>query len=364
MKRVVLSGYYGFSNAGDEAMLRSILQALRSKNDECKITVISGNPKATAAKYSVQSVYIFDFVAIIKSLMQCNVLISGGGSLLQNVTSWQSFYYYLTVLAFGKILGAKVMLYAQGIGPVRGFLPKIIMSWIVNRADYITVRDEGSFAELHDIGISKPKIEITADAVLGMEPVDLVVGKQILRDLGVDLSKSIIAIAPRRWATDNEYLKSLAAAADSVIALHTVEIVFVPLHLPEDRKVCDEIVALMQQRAVIFDGNCDADIYMSVIGNCQLLIGVRLHALIFAAIMNVPLVAITYDPKIVRFMDSLGLKVVASVDNITAVKITSAVEKCLVDSIDVKIQLKRSMAVLRKKALLNAEAAIRLTSAK
>ena len=256
------------------------------------------------------------------------------------------------------------MLYAQGIGPVRGFLPKIIMSWIVNRADYITVRDEGSFAELHDIGISKPKIEITADAVLGMEPVDLVVGKQILRDLGVDLSKSIIAIAPRRWATDNEYLKSLAAAADSVIALHTVEIVFVPLHLPEDRKVCDEIVALMQQRAVIFDGNCDADIYMSVIGNCQLLIGVRLHALIFAAIMNVPLVAITYDPKIVRFMDSLGLKVVASVDNITAVKITSAVEKCLVDSIDVKIQLKRSMAVLRKKALLNAEAAIRLTSAK
>ncbi len=364
MKRVVLSGYYGFSNAGDEAMLRSILQALRSKNSDCSITVISGNPKATAAKYAVKSVYIFDFIAIIKVLMKCNVLISGGGSLLQNVTSWQSFYYYLTVLALGKMLGAKVMLYAQGIGPVRGFLPKRIMSWIVNRADYITVRDEGSFAELHDIGISKPVIQITADAVLGMEPVDLVCGENILQNLGVDLSKTIIAVAPRRWTTDNEYLKSLAAAADSVIALHSVEIVFVPLHLPEDRKVCDEIVAMMQHRAFIFDGNCDADIYMSVIGICQLLVGVRLHALIFAAIMNVPIVGITYDPKIVRFMDSVGLKVAMSVDDITAVKLARAVEKCLADSINIKMQLKRSMAILRKKALLNAEAAILLTSTK
>ncbi|MEI6287406.1 MAG: polysaccharide pyruvyl transferase family protein [Bacillota bacterium] len=121
---------------------------------------------------------------------------------------------------------------------------------------------------------------------------------------------------------------------------------------------------MMQHRAFIFDGNCDADIYMSVIGICQLLVGVRLHALIFAAIMNVPIVGITYDPKIVRFMDSVGLKVAMSVDDITAVKLTRAIEKCLAESINIKMQLKRSMAILRKKALLNAEAAIRLTSAK
>ncbi|MFA6074504.1 MAG: polysaccharide pyruvyl transferase CsaB [Negativicutes bacterium] len=364
MTKVVLSGYYGFSNAGDEAMLRSILWALRVKNNDCSITVISGNPKATAAKYSVQSIYIFDFLAIIKTLRCCDILISGGGSLLQNVTSWRSFYYYLAVLALGEMLGVKVMLYAQGIGPVLGFLPKKIMSWIVNRVNYITVRDEGSYCELHEIGITKPVIEITADAVLGMERADLVCGKELLQKLGVNLAKTTIAIAPRRWGSDSNYLKSLAEAADQLIDLRNAEIVFVPLHLPDDHKVCCEIAALMRNKAVVFDGDCDAEIFMSVIGNCQLLIGVRLHALIFAAIMNVPILGITYDPKIDRFMDSVGLKVVASITDVTGTELTMAAEKCLDNSINTKIQLESHMSILRKKALMNAEAATQLTVSK
>jgi len=362
MKKVVLSGYYGFSNAGDEAMLRSILQALRAKNNECSITVISGNPKATAVKYSVQAIYIFDFLAIIKALRHCNVLISGGGSLLQNVTSWQSFYYYLTVLAFGKILGARVMLYAQGIGPVLGWLPKRIMSWVVNRVDYITVRDEGSYIELREIGISKPVIEITADAVLGIERADLAGGKKRLQEMGVDLTKTVIAIAPRRWGAADKYLQALAEAADAIAESEAAEIVLVPLHLPDDRAVCCEIAAMMRNRAVIFDGDCDADLFMSVIGNCQLLIGVRLHALIFAAIMNVPIIGITYDPKIDRFLDSVGLKAVAAVTNTDSAKLVAATTECLCNRIAVKAQLESSMRDLRKKALMNAEAALQLTT--
>ena len=118
----------------------------------------------------------------------------------------------------------------------------------------------------------------------------------------------------------------------------------------------------MRKRAVVFDGDCDADLFMSLIGNCQLLIGVRLHALIFAAIMNVPIIGITYDPKIDRFLDSVGLKATASVTNIDGPKLALAAVKCLGRSITAKAQLERSMRDLRTKALMNADAALLLTT--
>lgn len=358
MNKIVLSGYYGFGNAGDEAMLESILQALRTGDSTCEITVISGNPAVTAAKHSVRSIYVFDYLAIIATLRKCDLLISGGGSLLQNVTSWRSFYYYLSIMAVAKFFGAKVMLYAQGIGPVRGILSKKIMQLIVNRADFVTVRDEGSYSELRECGVSKPAIEITADAVLGMNPADTAKGRERLRDLGVDLSKTVIAVAPRRWGSNSDYLQSLASAADAIIETESAELVFMPLHLPDDRKVCDEIAALMRNKAFIFDGDCDAGTFMSVIGNCQLLIGVRLHALIFAAIMNVPIVGITYDPKIDRFLHSIGLTTADSVSTLSAVRLVEAARACLYDRNQLKKTLAVFMDALRKKALKNAETAL------
>ena len=46
--KIVISGYYGFNNAGDEAMLSAIIQSLRSTFDTPEITVISGSPAKTS----------------------------------------------------------------------------------------------------------------------------------------------------------------------------------------------------------------------------------------------------------------------------------------------------------------------------
>ena len=100
MSRIVISGYYGFANAGDEAMLAAIVKALRSTEKSVRLTVISGNPQFTAAKYSVASIHRFNPLEIFSSLRGCDLLLSGGGSLLQDVTSKRSLLYYLSILAF------------------------------------------------------------------------------------------------------------------------------------------------------------------------------------------------------------------------------------------------------------------------
>ena len=90
MNKIVISGYYGFANAGDEAMLAAIVKALRSTENSVKLTVISGNPQITAAKYGVASIHRFNPLEIFLSLRSCDLLLSGGGSLLQDVTSKRS----------------------------------------------------------------------------------------------------------------------------------------------------------------------------------------------------------------------------------------------------------------------------------
>lgn len=71
MNKIVISGYYGFANAGDEAMLTSIVRALRGVQPEIDLTVISGNPAETSAKHKVKSIYRFNFFKIYNALKKC-----------------------------------------------------------------------------------------------------------------------------------------------------------------------------------------------------------------------------------------------------------------------------------------------------
>ena len=118
MTKIVISGYYGFGNAGDEAMLSALLDSLRSIIADVEVTVITGNCKATAEHHRVHTVSRMDILGIIKAISRCHILISGGGSLLQDVTSSRSLYYYLAVIRIAQWLHKPVMLYAQGIGPL------------------------------------------------------------------------------------------------------------------------------------------------------------------------------------------------------------------------------------------------------
>ena len=109
-KKIVISGYYGFANAGDEAMLTAIVKSLRKTEASVDLTVVSGNPQSTATKHLVNSVHRFSPLEIYSAVANCDLLLSGGGSLLQDVTSKKSLLYYLAIIWLGKLLNKKVML--------------------------------------------------------------------------------------------------------------------------------------------------------------------------------------------------------------------------------------------------------------
>ena len=234
MSKIVISGYYGFANAGDEAMLAAIVKALRSTENSVKLTVISGNPQITAAKYSVSSIHRFNPLEIFLSLYSCDLLLSGGGSLLQDVTSKRSLLYYLSILAMGLLLGKKVMLYAQGIGPIHSGLLRKLTKVVCSRVDLITVRDQDSLYELRHIGIPAEKVQLTADAVLTLPKEGKEQGRQILNQYGIPQNKMLIAISVRKWQEDDRYLLELAKAADILSREYDAHVVILPLQYPVD----------------------------------------------------------------------------------------------------------------------------------
>ena len=192
MRNLVVSGYYGSKNAGDEAMLAAMLEVLSDLDPKLHITVISADPQDTKERHGVDAVGWLDISAILQLLGHADLLISGGGSLLQNVTSRRSLYYYLGIIFLALAVHTPVMLYAQGIGPIEGSLARWLMKKIVNRTKLITVRDHGSLEELARLGIRKPRIEATADAVLAIHPVDKEAGRHILTEAGAEGTKPVI----------------------------------------------------------------------------------------------------------------------------------------------------------------------------
>lgn len=319
MSNIVISGYYGYANAGDEAMLAAMIDVLTEFDPQARITVISGNPEDTKKRHGVDSVHRFHLPHISRALMKCDLLISGGGSLLQDVTSRRSLYYYLSIVAMAKSFGKPVMLYAQGIGPLRAVSARRAMRLISNRVDVITVRDEGSRRELSRLGVTRPHIEVTADPVLAIHQANLSLGKTILAKSGVSEKKPIIAFAVREWDAKNDYKKALAMTTDRIIEELDAQVLYLPMQYPCDVEAAKRIRNKSRHKNAIFlEDEYTTTELLSLVGNVDLLIGVRLHALIFAGVMEVPMIGISYDPKIDRFMESIGDECAASLETLTS----------------------------------------------
>ena len=146
--RVVMSGYYGFGNAGDDAILDSIQQAVRAASDDVSVTVLSNDPELTKKQYGLDAIPRFRVLRVFSALREGDVLLSGGGSLLQDTTSTRSLLYYLSVIRCAQWLHKPVMLYANGIGPVRKPANRRRVRHVVERAALVTLRDHASAQEL------------------------------------------------------------------------------------------------------------------------------------------------------------------------------------------------------------------------
>ena len=354
--KIVISGYYGSGNAGDEAMLDAILGALTNLNTDLKLTVISINPHDTKQRHNVNAISHLDIFSIIKSIISADLLISGGGSLLQNVTSRRSLYYYLGVITLAIIFRRPVMLYAQGIGPIFGSFARRFTALALNHTDLITVRDLGSLSELNQLGVTRPKIVCTADPVLALNPATLEFGSSIVER---DESIKVIGIAVRRWQGFKRFKTQLAEALNNISRVVKIKVVFIPMQPSSDVSAAEEIAALTAGvDCILLKDQYSTSQLLSLVACTDLLIGIRLHALIFAGVQNIPLIGISYDPKIDRFLDSIGEAPVGDIDSINSEDIVrAALDKLEINSTGNESPIWKT---LKDKASLNASLALEL----
>jgi polysaccharide pyruvyl transferase CsaB len=348
--RVLISGYYGFGNVGDEAVLKAIIEGLRERAPNIGLTVLSAQPHLTTELNSVRAVHRFDLFRIFSELEESAIFLSGGGTLFQDATSRRSFWYYLGMVALAKFWGKKVMIFAQGFGPLRGRFNRLIARWLLDRVDLITLRDNEALNELRRLGVKNQKVFVTADPTFGLKHLDKSEGRNILSLEGVPVGRPLVGIAVRSLPqrSDNERLAfALAAALDRLKQRHGWEPVFLLFQCPEDMAAASRIVKAMKERSHVVFRICRPEEMLALFTCFEFVIALRLHALVFAALHDVPMLALAYDPKVSSFaglVDQPCLKM-AELD-----KLEGGLEQAVAARVALKARLAEAGRELSEKA--------------
>ncbi|RNB84191.1 polysaccharide pyruvyl transferase CsaB [Brevibacillus nitrificans] len=309
MSRILISGYYGFNNAGDDVVLYGIISSLKREQPNISLAVLSNQPDRTAELFGIEAYDRWSFGTIVRELMRSDMLVMGGGTLMQDVTSPRSVLYYLGIVTIAKLLGKPVVFYAQGFGPILKPLSRSMIKRVVNRVDVITVRDYESGEDFKSCGVVKAPIHITADPALTISPEDISDerGLELLQGKFADPAKPLVAISVRNWKQEQAFKKVIARAADWFL-LRGWNVLFLPMHVPSDLAPSREIMDQMQQPgARLLDEPVTFHDIMSVLKQCDYVVGMRLHSLILACMLRTPFIGISYDPKIDRFVERAGM---------------------------------------------------------
>lgn len=281
MTKYVVSGYIGFNNFGDEAIARVLTQNLK-KNGAEKITLISSNPEKTAKLYDVEAVGMFGF---IKPIMKSDVLISGGGSLLQDVTSLKSLVYYLGIIMTALFFRKKVVIFAQGFTPFRTKIGKFLTKFVLRKCHKITVRDEKSKELLSGMGIDSI---LVSDPVFGIE-----VPQKEKRGIGLQL---------RSFPTlTNEFVENLVNEIKTRFPDEEIKLLSLQdsMDLPVLEKIDGKILK-----------NLTVDEVIDEISSLKYLVAMRFHACLIAAKAGVNVLGINYDVKVETLAKTLGFPLV------------------------------------------------------
>ncbi|MEN6328385.1 MAG: polysaccharide pyruvyl transferase CsaB [Syntrophomonas sp.] len=306
--KIALSGYYGFDNAGDEALLSAITSSIKKIEPSAKFVVFSGHPQRTAALHNIRAVHYMNPLKLLRELRQADLLISGGGSIFQDVTSARTLPYYISVVALARLLGTPVIFYAQGVGPINRSISKFLMRLVANHVNLITLRDRDSALFLEEIGVTRPPLVITSDPVFSLEPEDADrAAMQKLLKQSVDNHQPGVGVSVRKWTALEGYQSELACLLDD-LAERGYRVIFIPMAYPEDLTASRKVMELMRHEALLIDKHLSSKEHLALIAQLDLMIAMRLHALIFAASRGITFAGISYDPKVDAFLKLFALQ--------------------------------------------------------
>ncbi len=357
----VISGYYGYKNSGDEALLYAMLENLRQHKDDMRLLVLSVNPKATQKEYGVHAISRFNFLKIRKALKNSKLLIFGGGSLIQDVTSDKSLWYYLTVVKQAFSLNVPVMFYANGIGPVNKPKNRKKVQEVLNRVNTISLRDTNSLEEIKRMGVNLAHVSVTADPALTISGTDHDRAKALLEAEHVPTDKKLLGISVRDWKTCTPaYWNELIQGIEEICQKYDYVPLWIPLKHYDDVTMSKELASKMHIKSYVLHKPYNSKDIVGIVGTCDLIVALRLHAMIYASVSAVPAIGLAYDPKVSGFVKYIGVNATLNVENFKKEDLITTAQNIIENKDDITSSLQERVSELKSKALENVDMAVEL----
>lgn len=304
--RIVVCGAYGHGNMGDEAILTALLNELRGMGGDVQITVVSKSPKRTQIEHDVDAISRGN-IRKMKELFKISKLyINGGGSLIQDVTSRRSLWYYLYTIRLAKKNGCRVQMFGCGIGPINyGGDIKQTRKTLNDYVDAITLRDPDSVELLNSIGVDKPKIALAADPVLSLRKCSDDETAQFLAKNGLE-GGEYICFGLRDWQCFDEKAGEFAECASYAYRTYGLVPVYLSINHGQDAPVAEKVKELSGVPGVVLPGIETPELAIGILSKMRLTVAMRLHCLLFAANGGTPIIGVSYDPKVSSFTEYIG----------------------------------------------------------
>ena len=357
---VVICGAYGRGNAGDDAILEAILQEMRSIDSDMPITVLTKDPKATRLTYRVRTAGRMDVGTWKKAMRHAKLYINGGGSLIQDVTSRRSLWFYLHNIQAAHKAGCKVQMYGCGIGPVLREQHRKLAASVLNASvDVITLREPDSLKELQSLGVTKPEILLTADPALTLPAASEDEIDSVLLRAGIPPHGKYLCFALRNWKGFEDKAPLFAQAAKYAYETYSLTPVFAAVEKHLDPVAGRLAAAGLDIPHYFLDDAGSAGTIIGALSRMQAVVSMRLHALIFAAGQGIPLAGVVYDPKVSAFLRYIGQENFLDLDALTADALKAMIDRMVSSPISPEEQA-AAVQKLRQIEQVNVDTARRL----
>lgn len=376
-KRIVIVNDGLGPNTGDRAILFSMLDGLRIACPNAQIRTFPNSRMSRVGQY----------LEFWHALQKADLFIFGGGQEIEDQASVAFLISGLLKMTLAKVLSRPILCYAIGVGPVATGLGRLLVRLVLNRVDLITVRDEDSQKILKQLGVKRPPCFVTADPSFALAQSDDQRVRSVFLSAGLDqTSGPRIAITPRLWFHYRHHLlpitwrvkfhpvpepkeftnlkETIAQVADHLVAKHKARVIFVPMSSSggkcdpsnDDGQVSKEIIDLMKfkDRVFLLPGSYSPMELKAFFGQMDLVIGMRMHSLILASMMNVPIIGMALSPKFHPLFKSLGQsEYLISLKDISYHKLLEKTEAALSKAREITEGLKSRRNTLQELALSN-----------
>lgn len=357
---LLLAGYFGFDNAGDEAIFESMVDRFRALSPGVRLSALTQDPVA-AQRLDVHAVPRKHLPSVWKAMRSCDAFVLGGGGLFQDSTGPGSVIYYGGLLALARAAWRPSVIFCQGYGPVRAAAARWLTRQAFRLPALVTVRDEESLEELSALGIPASELYLAADPALLMKPLEveemrpLLESEGLLAEMGrcelpdgsLSAAGPLVAVTVRPWPTLS--LQNLADALKAFRDRHSARYLVLPLQPQRDLEPSQRLAELLDGQARVWEKPLAPRALTGILSCCDMVIGMRLHSLILATVENPPIFGLSYDPKVERFCRRAGA-LSCRVEEISSDRLQAEWEHLLLGRKNQRAVQKKAVAVMREQA--------------